>query len=56
MPDAVPAIPVNPKTAAIKAIIKKVIAQLNITPTPFFGCTAGRNQVVCSLPTYNEPR
>jgi len=32
--DAVPAKPLNPKTAAIKAITKNVIAQLNITTPP----------------------
>jgi len=38
IPDAVAAIPVKPKTAAIIAMIKNVMAQLNIR-TPFLKTT-----------------
>jgi hypothetical protein len=46
-PAAAIAIPVNPSTAAINAIIKKVIAQFNIRESPFQNPTLTLVQIDC---------
>lgn len=57
--DERPAIPVNPSTAAINAIIRNVTAQLNIAPTSLIDVSKNTTYVqqsICHLGVQNDMR